>query len=549
MVESGYNVNPLGYALSWQGIIPEEEDAYDEFGKVSMMMESDRRIHVQDAIIILKTEADRTTRQMKEALMKYGALAIAYYHDDSNYNEETYAYYANETDEANHDVAVVGWDDTFSKDNFLIAPPSDGTWIIKNSYGTEFDDNGYFYLSYYDKSFMTPDNGTPETSIVGYIFENTIPYVANYQTDFTRLTGFNRNYTHYSNAFAALEDGLIGAVGTYFNESGIDYELKVYVNDELKHTQSGVSEYGGFKTIVLNRYIAVNADDRFRVEFKSNNVPGQEWSRYPIKNERSYVSGDGETWIDYAGLNMTVCLKVYIVDSRLNTSIISDKSATFLTTDLAKGTSRFALTLISDGEALKNKRVSITFNGKTEYCITDENGAVFFEIPQVKAGKYALDMRFEGDNIYNPSNASATVNVMKEETGICLHSAIFYDSEAKQVKVTLWDSKSKPIAGRTVSITVNGRTYYARTDENGEAYIMVNLEPGTYNATVGFEGDDTYLASNGTGTITVIPDASDEPAKTVSEEAAHIDSKTTGSPILAFIIVLLGLVLARRNGK
>lgn len=49
-----------------------------------------------------------------------------------------------------HDVVVVGWDDNFPKENFTIQPEGDGAFICKNSWGEEFGDDGYFYVSYYD---------------------------------------------------------------------------------------------------------------------------------------------------------------------------------------------------------------------------------------------------------------------------------------------------------------------------------------------------------------------------------------------------------------
>lgn len=77
----------------------------------------------------------------------------------------TWAHYTWEAVGSNHAVCVVGWDDSYSKDNFLAdhQPPGDGAWLVKNSWGAadqEFpnknewgvDGNGYFWLSYYDKS-------------------------------------------------------------------------------------------------------------------------------------------------------------------------------------------------------------------------------------------------------------------------------------------------------------------------------------------------------------------------------------------------------------
>ena len=63
-------------------------------------------------------------------------------------------------------------------------PPKNGTWIIKNSYRIEFDEEGYNYISYYDTSFATTDRS------VGFIFENTEKYNKNYQTDLSRNIKF-----------------------------------------------------------------------------------------------------------------------------------------------------------------------------------------------------------------------------------------------------------------------------------------------------------------------------------------------------------------------
>ena len=92
----------------------------------------------------------------------------------------------------------------------------------------------------------------------------------NYQTDLTGLVGFDGNYTFYSNEFTSKYSELIGAVGTYFNESGITYSFDIYVNGVKKYSQSGVSEFAGFRTIILNNYVHVNAGDVFKVVFKNN---------------------------------------------------------------------------------------------------------------------------------------------------------------------------------------------------------------------------------------------------------------------------------------
>ena len=66
----------------------------------------------------------------------------------------------------NHAVTIVGWDDTYTKENFTDQLPvcnNDGAWIVKNSYGTNWGENGYFYLSYEDQSITNLVSNTAVT--------------------------------------------------------------------------------------------------------------------------------------------------------------------------------------------------------------------------------------------------------------------------------------------------------------------------------------------------------------------------------------------------
>lgn len=77
---------------------------------------------------------------LKSYIMDYGGACVYYYHDRvnlSNFNESTGAVYTSEYKKANHAVVCVGWDDNYSKDNFLLTckPSRNGAWLIKNSWG------------------------------------------------------------------------------------------------------------------------------------------------------------------------------------------------------------------------------------------------------------------------------------------------------------------------------------------------------------------------------------------------------------------------------
>lgn len=126
------------------------------------------------------------TEMMKEELINGRAISVSFCADtylpnqpesEPLYLSDNFAHYTYDpTVKPNHEVCIIGWDDNYSRSNFLQGvddygdsktPPADGAWIVKNSWGgnkNEFPDyfewgiegEGYFYLSYYDKSLSDP---------------------------------------------------------------------------------------------------------------------------------------------------------------------------------------------------------------------------------------------------------------------------------------------------------------------------------------------------------------------------------------------------------
>ena len=74
--------------------------------------------------------------QLKNAIMEYGAVYSLMTYDDLYFNPITCGYLYNGSLYVNHAVDIVGWDDNYSKDNFINGAPGNGAFIVRNSWGT-----------------------------------------------------------------------------------------------------------------------------------------------------------------------------------------------------------------------------------------------------------------------------------------------------------------------------------------------------------------------------------------------------------------------------
>ncbi len=99
---------------------------------------------------------DYDVDKVKQEIMENGAVSVSMYYDNSSRNLRTNAYYSPENRRTNHIVTLVGWNDTYKNTNFNAdsRPNGDGAFIVRNSWGDDWGDNGYFYISYENATML-----------------------------------------------------------------------------------------------------------------------------------------------------------------------------------------------------------------------------------------------------------------------------------------------------------------------------------------------------------------------------------------------------------
>ncbi|MBQ8016554.1 MAG: Ig-like domain repeat protein [Methanobrevibacter sp.] len=163
------------------------------------------------------------------------------------------------------------------------------------------------------------------------------------------------------------------------------------------------------------------------------------------------------------------------------------------------------------GKAIDSADLTYSINnGADVKIVTDENG--IFTI-NGEAGK-AVTINFAQTSKFAASQNSITLTpvtqtqtvtqtVAKKAVTLKAPKATFKVKKVKKVKITL-KSAGKAIAGKKVTIHVNGKSFSAKTNKKGVATIKVKLtKKGTYSYVASFAGDSTYNAGLKAGKIVV----------------------------------------------
>jgi hypothetical protein len=158
----------------------------------------------------------------------------------------------------------------------------------------------------------------------------------------------------------------------------------------------------------------------------------------------------------------------------------------------------------SNGIGLLNKYINVIIDDTPLGGYTDNDGVLSLNITEKAAGTKYVTAVFLGEgNLYKGSIDTAVVNVVKKATTLTAKAATLKLKKAKKISVTLKSGKTA-LKSKKVTITVNGKTFSAKTNAKGIAKISVKVaKKGKFTAKVKFAGDDTYKAKTKSIKLTV----------------------------------------------
>ena len=438
---------------------------------------------------------------IKFALLNYGAVSVSCYFSSSLANGPNYYYTG--TDGRNHAVTIVGWNDTYSASNFRTAPPGDGAWIVKNSWGTGSGDKGYYYVSYYDTRFAI---GHQECFC--FVLNNSVKYRKTYQYDIVGMSDwlYNESASNgiwYKNVFNSTDDEVLAAFSTYFNEK-TNYIAYVYVNDELVNIQEG-SAYNGYCTIKLSKYISLKKGDKFEIVL---NVHSDDISIIPISESSSskrdyalegvsFFSFDGESWEDlynYSGeyyengnrthwynLTKVACLKAFTI-SKAVVNLTVQTPIDFR-----------AIILDEFGDLVNYGLFNIT-NGDREYLIdASTNLTIAFN----EKGTYRI-LYTKFNDLISDYDFDKTIEIGKLNvafpTSVSFEDSLL-ENYSTYLNVSVIDCYGNPVPDGVVYFEIldsNGVSVLNHTSNRNDFTFDCYLEPGVYRILFKFTSTDEY---------------------------------------------------------
>lgn len=361
----------------WSGAVNESDVPYNtttinnvlENGLSDEYAYSKDVAHLENAYVMsLKNNPD----DVKRAIMSNGAVGVQYYHSDKyllwNSNKQLWTYYDPSTTGGGHNVMIVGWDDNFSKDNFVgDKPTNNGAWLIRNSWGFQ---QSYFWMSYENNSLLD--------AAWAFDMNTANNYDNNYQLD-GGIDSYNVSnticqYKTYSNVFSVgnkdsvVSESLKAVSLSFTHVANVNYKVEIYTDlknsnpysgtKQAEATTEGTTTYAGLYTVPLSKTIELKPGSSFAVvvttdKYALDYEQGVNWESNGTKvwdapvslnSGKSFYGNSNYQWGWYWG---NFCVKAFTTNNYKQKKDISN-----------------AVITKNDDFTVENPSITVTYNGE-----------------------------------------------------------------------------------------------------------------------------------------------------------------------------------------
>lgn len=358
-----------GYGLGFESDYPYadimKDIADDELGKEILRCKSVTTVDRTDLLAI------------KQAIVNYGAstASIPWTNDSKVFNSRKKSVYmSKEFNDKNkvrqgHVIAIIGWDDNYSKANFGTTPPGDGAWICKDSGGCN-----YLYISYY--TYLRP-----EYDSLVYSFEVAPLQLHDSSYKYDGGVGLTevKSTNDIAISFKANKDETLTGVAVKL-EGKTQATIRVYENAESTanlnesnciYTQTVNITENGYQTLQFSKGVNISANENTLVVVHFSNPVtyyiDSSWNRDDMTNHASanpnetFIKKDNGNWEDLFNYSRaSACIKVLsrnghnrrpLTLSNSNLTVDNTKEATIdLTWKAVEGAESYEIYRKAEGE-------------------------------------------------------------------------------------------------------------------------------------------------------------------------------------------------------
>ena len=221
-----------------------------------------------------------TVEEMKAALMQYGPISVGISTNDSwgGYDGGVFNVCA-DTVTPNHAVLLVGWDDDYE---------GQGVWILKNSWGPDWGEDGYMYILY-NCCNLGVDACYIEVGLPGvYFWADNVLGDSPFDVNFDAISPFTVNSWTWD--FGDGDSAFVQTPATHTYASNGTYDVTLQVD----------AGPDGIRTVTKEMYIVAKADTirgdtvsglpGTTVEYVvyANNSAPMEYLKIPVEYDNSF---------------------------------------------------------------------------------------------------------------------------------------------------------------------------------------------------------------------------------------------------------------------